>query len=225
MAAAMALALLLAWPDGVFAADKKVGNDKGSAVLAGDVIRWLLQWREGLTLRYAAEDYDDERDGDSRERTRVTGIETVSIREARDDGYLQAWSFADTRFEVLEGDPAAADVMQGFMESLADLELQVELDGRRQLRRYPQPGRYFRAHAPGDGAGDFRVSGVRARRHGRGPGGHHRPGGAAGRARRRGRGDGGHAGPARLTGRAGAAAVGGRRALQRFRRRGTRGRR
>ncbi|MBB6600202.1 hypothetical protein H6X63_11235 [Luteimonas sp. MC1825] len=129
MAAAMALALLLAWPDGVFAADKKVGNDKGSAVLAGDVIRWLLPWRVGLTLRYAAEDYDDERDGDSRERTRVTGIETVSIREARDDGYLQAWSFADTRFEVLEGEPAAADVMQGFMESLADLELQVELDG------------------------------------------------------------------------------------------------
>lgn len=127
--AGLALALLLAWPGAVLAADRKAGNDKGSAAPAGDVIRWLLPWREGVTLRYAAEDYDDERDGDSRERTRVTGIETISIREARDDGYLQAWSFADTRFEVLEGEPVAADVMQGLMESLAGLEIEVELDG------------------------------------------------------------------------------------------------
>ncbi|MBJ7575857.1 hypothetical protein [Luteimonas sp. MC1828] len=127
--------LMLAWSAGAHAADKNVGNGKGAAAPAGDVIGWMLPWREGVTLRYATEDYDDEQDGDSRERTRITGIETVSIREAREDGYLQEWSFADTRFEVLEGEPAGVEVTQGLMESLGDLVLEVELDGEGNYQR------------------------------------------------------------------------------------------
>lgn len=127
--------LMLAWSAGAQAADKNVGNGKGAAAPAGDVIRWMLPWREGVTLRYATEDYDDEQDGDGRERTRITGIETVSIREAGEDGYLQEWSFADTRFEVLEGEPAGVEVMQGFMESLGDLVLEVALDGEGNYQR------------------------------------------------------------------------------------------
>ncbi|WP_456999380.1 hypothetical protein [Luteimonas sp. A534] len=124
----LGVATLLLAAASVPAAEKNVARDPAAAAPRADVISLVLPWREGVELRYATEDYDDDRDADGRERTRVTSIETVRITEARDDGFLQAWSFADSRYEVLEGEPDGAHVIEGMLESLGDLVLEIELD-------------------------------------------------------------------------------------------------
>ena len=124
-----ALAIALAWPAGGNAAVKDLAQGKAAGAAGAEVIEWIVPWREGVELRYDAEDYAVEVDAGGRVATRTTGIETVRISEARADGYLQQWSFSDTRHEVLEGDSAEAAMVQGMLESLAELVLEVELDG------------------------------------------------------------------------------------------------
>jgi hypothetical protein len=121
------LSSALASPADAGAAVKNVDSGK-VAEPAGDVIHWALPWREDMALRYEAEDYDVDVDANGRESTRTTGIETLRITEARDDGYLQEWSYSDTRYAVEEGDPASAEIVEAMMAALGDLVLEVELD-------------------------------------------------------------------------------------------------
>lgn len=124
----LGVAALLFAAASVPAAEKNSVRAAGAAAPGAEVVRLQLPWREGVALRYATEDYDDETDAAGRERTRATSVETVRITEAREDGFLQEWSFADSRYEVLEGDAAGAVVVEGMLESLDGLVLEVELD-------------------------------------------------------------------------------------------------
>lgn len=126
-ACAAALLLALAWPAAGQAAAKNLASGKAAAP-AGDVIAWVLPWREGMELRYATSDDEVGENAAGRSHTRTRGTETVRIVEAGKDGFLQRWTFSGGRHEVLEGDAAGAEIMQGMIDSLADLTLDVELD-------------------------------------------------------------------------------------------------
>lgn len=116
-----ALLLALAWPVGALAAP-------ADAAPSRETLEWPLPWRDGLELRYRTEGYDDVHDARGRQRTRVTATETLRIARTGDDGYLQQWTIADSRFETLEGEPAGATTMQAARDALGDLVLEVELD-------------------------------------------------------------------------------------------------
>ena len=118
---AAALLLALAWPAGALAAS----ND---STLSGEILEWPLPWRDGVELRYWTEGYDDLGDPRERQRTRVTATETLRIAENGDEGYLQHWTIADSRFETVEGGPGGAAVMQAMRDTMGDIELEVELD-------------------------------------------------------------------------------------------------
>lgn len=124
----LGVATLLLAAASVPAAEKNVARDPAAAAPRADEVSLVLPWRVGVELRYATEDYDDGRDADGRERTRMTSIETIRITEAGDAGFLQEWSFADSRYEVLEGEPPGTHLIEGMLESLGDVVLEIELD-------------------------------------------------------------------------------------------------
>ena len=63
-----------------------------------------------------------------RGRTEVlTGV-VDDLTGVLDDGFVQTWSFDDSRYEQLEGGDAQEALMQQILESLPDIVLEVELD-------------------------------------------------------------------------------------------------
>lgn len=123
--AALALLLALAWPG---PADARKNPQP-------EVIEWVAPWREGVALRYATESDDVSIGADGRERSRTTAIETIRITAAHADGFVQEWSFADTRYEQLEGGSEHEALVHQAMESLPDLALEVELDATGNFKR------------------------------------------------------------------------------------------
>lgn len=115
------LLLALAWP-------VAAQVEKNRAPVAVPTVHWVTPWREGMSLRYATEDHDVSVGEGGRESSRTTSIETLRITEAREDGFVQEWSFADTRYQQLEGGEGQEAVMQQMMDSLADVRLEVDLD-------------------------------------------------------------------------------------------------
>ena len=118
---ALALLLAFAWPEVALAR-------KNAAPAPPELVRWVAPWHEGVALRYAAEDYDISIGEGGRERSRTTGIETIRITGVLDDGFVQTWSFDDSRYEQLEGGDGQEALMRQLLESLPDLVLEVELD-------------------------------------------------------------------------------------------------
>ena len=123
--AALALLLALAWP-GPAAARKNAPPE---------VIEWVAPWREGVTLRYATESDDVAIGADGKERSRTTAIETIRITAAHDDGFVQEWTFADARYEQIEGGSEQEALVRQALESLPDLALEVDLDASGNFRR------------------------------------------------------------------------------------------
>lgn len=123
--AALALLLALAWP--AFADARKNAPP--------EVIEWLAPWREGVALRYATESHDVVMGAGGKGRSRTTAIETIRITEARDDGFVQSWSFADSRYEQLEGGGEQEALVRQALESLPDLALEIDLDAAGNFMR------------------------------------------------------------------------------------------
>ncbi len=119
--AALVLLLAFAWPEAALAR-------KNAAPVTAELVRWIAPWHEGVSLRYATEDYDVSVGQDGSERSRTTAIETIRITGVLDDGFVQTWSFDDSRYEQLEGGDAQEALMQQILESLPDIVLEVELD-------------------------------------------------------------------------------------------------
>ncbi|MBJ6978903.1 MULTISPECIES: hypothetical protein [unclassified Luteimonas] len=118
---ALALLLALAWPG-------TAGARKNPAPAAAEPVRWVAPWHHGVALRYASEDYDVSVGEAGKARSRVTAIETIRITGVLEDGFVQAWSFDDSRYEQLEGDDGQEALMRQILEALPDLVLEVELD-------------------------------------------------------------------------------------------------
>ena len=115
---ALALMLALAWP----------GSADARKNAPPEVIEWVAPWREGVALRYATESDDVSFGADGKERSRTTAVETIRITAAHDDGFVQEWSFADTRYEQLEGGSEQEALVRQALESVPDLALEVDLD-------------------------------------------------------------------------------------------------
>ena len=123
MKRAFATALLLA-----LACPAAAQAEKNAPRPAAEPVQWVAPWREGLVLRYAAEDYDVSEGAAGRSVSRTTSVETIRITQAREDGFVQEWSYADTRYEQLEGGAEQEAMMQMFIDALPDLRLEVDLD-------------------------------------------------------------------------------------------------
>lgn len=95
---------------------------------AAPTVGWVMPWKSGTTLEYAAEDLTTNNLA-GRERTRSTATATVRITEASEQGFLQAWSWRDARYVVEEGDKANEAAMREFAAAMGDVTLEVELDG------------------------------------------------------------------------------------------------
>lgn len=120
---AFATALLLA-----LACPAAAQAEKNAPRPAAEPVHWVAPWREGLVLRYAAEDYDVSEGAAGRSVSRTTSVETIRITRAREDGFVQEWSYADTRYEQLEGGEEQEAMMQMFIDALPDLRLEADLD-------------------------------------------------------------------------------------------------
>ena len=113
---AVALLCALSFPH-AFAAE-------GAAV---PTVKWVLPWKAGTTLEYASEDLTTSNLSEP-ERTRSTSTATVRLTEAREDGFLQSWSWRGEAYVVEEGDKAEEAQMRALAAALEDVAVEVELD-------------------------------------------------------------------------------------------------
>lgn len=113
----LAVALLCALPVAAFAAE------------APATVKWPMPWKLGTTLKYATEDTTTDATKPQPRRTRSTSTDLVRITEAKADGFLQTWTGSLGTYEVLEGDKAEEAQMQAFGKSLADLPVEIVLNG------------------------------------------------------------------------------------------------
>lgn len=95
---------------------------------AAPTVQWVMPWKAGTALVYAAEDTTTEVRGDQRSRSRSTSTTEVRITEASKEGFVQSWTGTDGRFQVLEGDRAAEALMQQFASAFDGVALEVRLD-------------------------------------------------------------------------------------------------
>lgn len=110
-------------------------TSEAAKALTAEEIRWPVPWKVGQVLTYETEGLDAEQSPKKREKVRTSDTTTITIVEASEEGYLQRWVSSNPRFELIEGDPKAAELMQGLDTSLADLQVLVELDKEATYRR------------------------------------------------------------------------------------------
>lgn len=115
---AMALLLALAWP----------GQGAAKKNAPPETIEWVAPWREGMVLRYATASDDVAVSTAGKKRSRTTGIETLRITAAHDAGFVQEWTFADARYEQLEGGSEHEALVRRALDALPDIALEVDLD-------------------------------------------------------------------------------------------------
>jgi hypothetical protein len=87
-----------------------------------------LPWKPGLVLEYDSENIEASRQGDVARETRSTAITTVSIEQARTDGFLQRWSSRDGNV-VFSGVPESEQrLLRQTAAAMGDLSLDIGLD-------------------------------------------------------------------------------------------------
>lgn len=118
----LALALLGVLSVPAFAADEAAEAPK---------VKWVLPWKAGTALTYEMEDLESQEKAAQTTRHRTTSTTHVAIAEANADGFLQTWTFEDSKIELLEGDEAARQLiaqMQASARALEGTALEVKLD-------------------------------------------------------------------------------------------------
>ena len=98
-------------------------------------IKLPLPWKQGEVLHYAAERVKTETAPGKREKSVATSKGTVATLEVGKDGYLQQWSWSESKEEVLEGDKSR---QAAFAQAAAELEkiaLLVEMDAEGHYSR------------------------------------------------------------------------------------------
>lgn len=98
-------------------------------------IKLPLPWKQGEVLHYATERVKTETAPGKREKSVATSKGTVATLEVGKDGYLQQWSWSESKEEVLEGDKSR---QAAFAQAAAELEkiaLLVEMDAEGHYSR------------------------------------------------------------------------------------------
>lgn len=103
---------------------------------AAPAVKWVLPWQSGTTLEYANEEFGVDDLGEH-EVTRGTSSVTVRILAASEKGFIQAWTWGDNRYEVIEGDKSEEAWVGALATAVDGMTLEVELD---------PSGNYSRVH-------------------------------------------------------------------------------
>lgn len=98
-------------------------------------IKLPLPWKQGEVLHYETERVKTETAPGKREKSVETSKAAVETIEAGKDGFVQRWSWSDTRDEVLEGDKSMQEVMAKATAELEKIALVVEMDAEGQYSR------------------------------------------------------------------------------------------
>lgn len=103
----------------------------GSAVAAepeAEKIKLPLPWKQGEVLRYETEQVKTETGPGKREKSVSTSKAAVATLEARKDGFVQQWTWSESKDEVLEGDKSMQQVMAEATAKLEKIPLVVEMN-------------------------------------------------------------------------------------------------
>jgi len=105
----------------------------GSAVAAepkpeAGKIKLPLPWKQGEVLRYETERVQTETAPGKREKSVSTSKAAVATLEVRKDGFVQQWTWSESKDEVLEGDKSMQQVMAEATAKLEKIPLVVEMN-------------------------------------------------------------------------------------------------
>ena len=101
---------------------------KAGAVATTREVSWPVPWQLGTKLEYDEVDETVTFQGERESRSTTTAIATVEILEARDDGFLQRWTWRDGRTDDEGIDELVRRATAAAMKGLEDLPLDVRLD-------------------------------------------------------------------------------------------------
>ena len=103
----------------------------GGAIAAepeAEKIKLPLPWKQGEVLRYETERVQTETGPGKREKSIGTSKAAVTTLEARKDGFVQQWTWSESKEEVLEGDKSMQQVMAEATAKLEKIPLVVEMN-------------------------------------------------------------------------------------------------
>ncbi|WP_197426995.1 hypothetical protein [Noviluteimonas gilva] len=98
------------------------------AAKAPETIKWILPWKDGVSLTYAVESTSNDGTTDTPQSTRMTGTDVVRITESSPEGFLQTWTSSGGKFEIQASNQVAQAQMQAFADALKDLPVAAQLD-------------------------------------------------------------------------------------------------
>ncbi|KGQ17928.1 hypothetical protein LF41_1782 [Lysobacter dokdonensis DS-58] len=91
-------------------------------------VKWVLPWKDGTSLTYAASESTTDETKGVRKRSRSSSTTVVRITESSADGFVQTWTGSGYTFEVLEGDKSEEAQMKALAAALDDLPVSVQLN-------------------------------------------------------------------------------------------------
>ncbi|HWS77122.1 MAG TPA: tetratricopeptide repeat protein, partial [Thermomonas sp.] len=91
-------------------------------------IKLPLPWKQGEVLRYETERVQTETGPGKREKSIGTSKAAITTLEARKDGFVQQWTWSESKEEVLEGDKSMQQVMAEATAKLEKIPLVVEMN-------------------------------------------------------------------------------------------------
>lgn len=106
-------------------------------------IKLPLPWKQGEVLRYETERVKTETAPGKREKSVGTSKAAIETLEAGKEGFVQRWSWSESKEEVLEGDESMEAVMAEATAELEKIALIVEMnaDGNySRVRNLPEIG-------------------------------------------------------------------------------------
>jgi hypothetical protein len=98
-------------------------------------IKLPVPWKQGEALHYETERVKTATAPGKREKSVATSKGTVTTLEADKDGYLQQWSWSESKEDVLEGDKSMQAAMAEASTELEKIALVVEMDAEGHYSR------------------------------------------------------------------------------------------
>lgn len=114
MKSTLVLALLLALPF--------------HSLRAAETITWPNPWKKGLTLAYETESLESKVSPGKREKSRTLSSTEVRIAKVSEEGFVQEWITRKPVVEIIEGDPAQAEMMRAAMRGFEGFAVSIDLD-------------------------------------------------------------------------------------------------
>jgi len=102
----------------------------GRASAGENEITWPLPWKAGTTLVYDKTTVTDKQAKGISKIRNYSDTTTISIVQARDDGFLQRWTSHDIRTDSPGASPAELAIEREAVQRMSAIPLDVQLDGQ-----------------------------------------------------------------------------------------------